>query len=228
MQLIETEPGRRARTGQRSTGNSSPAARGEGHSRTLTASRSLAARVHAVRHGVWAPVLAKGAAILFGMLALAAIGAASLTRGAGVPLGAASTDRGNVTSVLRAPASVGAHPPGIAAMGMVPLGAGTPSEPAAALALGDAPPDGGVPPGPGSPSPGVTTDGKVILNRADASELRRLPGVGPKRAEAIVLLRAKLGGRFKRLSDLLRVKGIGPKGLKKLEPHVVLDEPKQS
>jgi hypothetical protein len=26
----------------------------------------------------------------------------------------------------------------------------------------------------------------------------------------------------------LRVKGIGPKGLKKLEPHLVLDEPKQS
>jgi len=74
----------------------------------------------------------------------------------------------------------------------------------------------------------MTADGKVILNRADASELRHLPGVGPKRAEAIVTLRAKLGGRFKRITDLLRVKGIGPKGMKKIEPHVVLDEPKQS
>ena len=39
-------------------------------------------------------------------------------------------------------------------------------------------------------------------------------------------LRKKLGGRFKRVTDLLRVKGIGQKSLKKMEPHLVLDAPK--
>src|SRR5262245_8718465 len=90
MQLFETETGRPARTGRRSTGISSPASRGEGRQPALAASRSLAARAHALCQGIWGPVLARGAAILLGMLALAAIGAASLSRGEGVPLGAPS------------------------------------------------------------------------------------------------------------------------------------------
>ncbi len=57
---------------------------------------------------------------------------------------------------------------------------------------------------------GLTDDGRVILNRADEHELRRLPGVGARRAEAIVRLRKRLG-RFRRIQDLLRVRGIGPK-----------------
>jgi competence protein ComEA len=50
--------------------------------------------------------------------------------------------------------------------------------------------------------------------------------VGQKRAQAILALREKLGGRFRRLSDLLRVKGIGPKSLRKWKDQVVLDAPK--
>jgi competence protein ComEA len=73
------------------------------------------------------------------------------------------------------------------------------------------------------PPAALTPDGKVVLNRAGIDEIRRIPGIGAKRAQAILDLRAKLGGRFKRLSDLLRVKGIGPKSLKKMEAHVVLD-----
>jgi DNA uptake protein ComE-like DNA-binding protein len=38
-------------------------------------------------------------------------------------------------------------------------------------------------------------------------------------------LRMRLG-RFKHVNDLLRVKGIGVKGLKKILPHIVLDAPK--
>jgi competence protein ComEA len=228
MQLFETEPGRPARTARRSTGNTSPASRGEGRKRALAASRSLGARAEALRHGIWGPVLAKGAAILFGMLALAAIGAASLSRGAGVPLGAASVRRDAAGLALPASSYRGTHPVGMLAAGLVPLAPNGPHVSPSAETLDDAGPDGGAPTGPGAGSPGLTADGKVILNRADASELRRLPGVGAKRAEAILALRAKLGGRFKRVSDLLRVKGIGPKGLKKIEPHVVLDEPKQS
>jgi competence protein ComEA len=62
----------------------------------------------------------------------------------------------------------------------------------------------------------------VVLNRADSAELQRLPGVGVKRAEAILALRQRLG-RFRRPSDLLRVKGIGPRTLERMLPHLVLD-----
>jgi len=74
-------------------------------------------------------------------------------------------------------------------------------------------------------STGMTEDGKVILNLASVEDLRHLPGVGPKRADSILALRARLG-RFKQVNDLLRVKGIGVRGLKKIMPHVVLDAPK--
>jgi competence protein ComEA len=73
-------------------------------------------------------------------------------------------------------------------------------------------------------SAGMTQDGKVILNLATLEDLRHLPGVGQKRADAILALRARLG-RFKHVNDLMRVKGIGVRGLKKILPHVVLDAP---
>ncbi len=85
-------------------------------------------------------------------------------------------------------------------------------------------------PAPAEPAPsvgapvGITPDGKVILNLASADELTKLPGVGMKRAAAIVALRAKLK-RFKHPTDLLRVKGIGPRGLQRMLPHLVLDAP---
>jgi competence protein ComEA len=67
-------------------------------------------------------------------------------------------------------------------------------------------------------------DGRVVLNLASETELVELPGIGPKRAQAIVALRTKLG-RFRRLEDLLRVRGIGPKAIARLRPLVVLDSP---
>lgn len=83
-------------------------------------------------------------------------------------------------------------------------------------------------PAPGNPPPaGMTADGKVILNVASADELTKLPGVGMKRATAIVALRTKLK-RFKHASDLLRVKGIGARGLQRMLPHLVLDPPAAS
>lgn len=70
----------------------------------------------------------------------------------------------------------------------------------------------------------VLADGRIVLNLASAEELTKLPGVGMKRAEAIVALRTKLK-RFRQATDLLRVKGIGPRGLKRMLPHLVLDPP---
>lgn len=74
------------------------------------------------------------------------------------------------------------------------------------------------------PPSGVLADGRVVLNVATEEELTRLPSVGPSRAKAIVALRARLG-KFRQMSELLRVKGIGRKTLAKLAPKVVLDPP---
>jgi competence protein ComEA len=74
------------------------------------------------------------------------------------------------------------------------------------------------------PLPGVTADGKVILNTASVEELTRLPGIGKKRAEKIVELRTRLE-RFKDPTQLLRVRGIGVKSLRKMLPHLVVDPP---
>jgi len=211
MKLIETESGGAILAGDRSGGTSSPAVRGEGRTEALVASPSFAERWRALRGSVWAPLFAKAAGVLAGMLALAAIGASSLARGSGVALPAASAQ---------------ARPAGaaVASLGASSLAPRTPAE-----AL-ESEPDAGASDGgseaPKPPSDAVTADGKIILNLASESDLRHLPGIGAKRAAAILALRAKLGGRFKRLSELLRVKGIGAKGLKKLEPRVVLDAPK--
>ena len=70
--------------------------------------------------------------------------------------------------------------------------------------------------------PGLTADGRVILNTATARQLTRLPSIGTKRAAKIVALRSRIG-RFRKLTDLLRVRGIGRKSLRKLLPRLVLD-----
>jgi len=70
----------------------------------------------------------------------------------------------------------------------------------------------------------ASTSEPVFINHAGVDELRRLPGVGPKRAEAILVLRQRLG-RFQRVEDLLRVKGVGRGAVKKWRPLVRLDTP---
>ncbi|MCC6643956.1 MAG: helix-hairpin-helix domain-containing protein [Polyangiaceae bacterium] len=77
---------------------------------------------------------------------------------------------------------------------------------------------------PASPVAGVLPDGRVVLNAASEEELTKLPSVGPSRAKAIVALRTRLG-RFRQLSELLRVKGIGRKTLAKISAKAVLDAP---
>jgi competence protein ComEA len=72
------------------------------------------------------------------------------------------------------------------------------------------------------PGHGVTPDGRVVLNLASEDDLVKLPGVGRKRAQAILRLRSRLK-RFRSLRQLLRVRGLGFRLLKRLKPHVVLD-----
>jgi competence protein ComEA len=68
----------------------------------------------------------------------------------------------------------------------------------------------------------ASAEDPVLLNSATEADLRRLPGIGPKRAEAILALRARLG-RFHAVEDLLKVKGLGRATLKRLRPLLRVD-----
>ena len=63
----------------------------------------------------------------------------------------------------------------------------------------------------------------VELNGADAAALSTLPGIGPKKAEAIIALRGRRP--FTRMTQLLQVKGIGPRLLERLRGRVSLRPP---
>jgi comEA protein len=65
-------------------------------------------------------------------------------------------------------------------------------------------------------------EGMVNINKAGAEELRLLPGVNKKTAEAIVSYRAK-NGNFKTVDDLGQVSGIGPKRLEKIRQYLALE-----
>jgi competence protein ComEA len=59
----------------------------------------------------------------------------------------------------------------------------------------------------------------VDINRAGTEELTTIPGVGKTLAQRIVDFRDE-HGPFKRVEDLLKVKGIGEKSLEKIRPYV--------
>ncbi len=118
----------------------------------------------------------------------------------------------------------------VAEAAAAPLPSASASAGATPQAAGGAVADAGAPPQDGSATEdggaaaghAVTTDGKVILNLATEDDLRRLPGVGPKRAKAILALRVRLK-RFSRVEDLLKVKGLGRRSLARLRPLVQVD-----
>ncbi len=59
----------------------------------------------------------------------------------------------------------------------------------------------------------------IDLNRATVRELIQLPGVGEVIAKRILDFREK-HGPFKRVEDLMKVKGIGEKSLEKIRPYI--------
>jgi|GEM_PF-729562 competence ComEA-like helix-hairpin-helix protein len=61
----------------------------------------------------------------------------------------------------------------------------------------------------------------VDLNRATAVELQQIPGIGPRRAAAIVRFRQK-SGPFRRVEDLLAIRGFSTRMLEKIRPYVVV------
>lgn len=67
----------------------------------------------------------------------------------------------------------------------------------------------------------VSTDGKININTATASQLTNIPGIGDTIAERIVQYREE-NGPFTALEQLLNVKGIGDSRLKQLKEYVTL------
>lgn len=65
----------------------------------------------------------------------------------------------------------------------------------------------------------------VNINTAPAEQLERLPGVGPTTAARIIEYRQKNGG-FKKIEELMNVRGIGEKAFLKMKNQLTVAAPK--
>lgn len=74
------------------------------------------------------------------------------------------------------------------------------------------------------PGAGKAPEQPIDLNRATATELMQLPRVGRRTAERILEYRRQ-HGRFRRVEELLAVKGIGEKAFLRLRPHLLVEPP---
>ena len=68
-------------------------------------------------------------------------------------------------------------------------------------------------------APATASKTTLNLNTATLDQLTTLPGIGPKTAERILEYRTKNGG-FKKIEELMNVKGIGEKSFLKIKPLV--------
>ncbi|MCU7554906.1 helix-hairpin-helix domain-containing protein [Alteromonas sp. ASW11-19] len=81
------------------------------------------------------------------------------------------------------------------------------------------------------PTPALATSGdqsqmqaaKLDLNSATLAQLTALPGIGERKAQAIIDYRDEVG-RFVEVEQLTEVKGIGEKMLAKLAGHLTVRE----
>lgn len=64
----------------------------------------------------------------------------------------------------------------------------------------------------------------IDLNTATVEQLEQLPGIGPSTAKAIVEFRAK-SGPFRKVEDLLAIRGITRKRLEKIRPYIIVSLP---
>lgn len=176
----------------------------EGRSTAALASfpQGLAHLVRIVRRSTWAPILGKALLVVLALTALSALGRAAMAEERQVEA-ASSAPPPNLPPAPEPPSQALAQAPPVSANEPAPSEEEKPREPQAVL-----------------------PDGRIVLNLAGENELVKLPGVGPKRAQAILAVRQRLG-RFRRVEDLLRVKGIGRKMLDRIRPVVVLDPPRE-
>ena len=74
-----------------------------------------------------------------------------------------------------------------------------------------------------NPAP-VAEKASLNLNSATLEQLETLPGIGRKVAERILEYRTKSGG-FKKVEELMNVKGIGEKSFLKIKPLIAVAKP---
>jgi competence protein ComEA len=67
----------------------------------------------------------------------------------------------------------------------------------------------------------ASSSGPLNLNTATVAQLEALPGIGKSVAERILQYREKSGG-FKKVEDLMNVRGIGEKSFLKLKPLITV------
>jgi competence protein ComEA len=67
----------------------------------------------------------------------------------------------------------------------------------------------------------ATASNPVNLNSASVAQLQTLPGIGASAAQRIVEYRQK-NGSFKKIEELMNVKGIGEKSFLKLKPLITV------
>lgn len=77
-------------------------------------------------------------------------------------------------------------------------------------------------PEPARPKPVAAAATRLNVNTATQAQLELLPGVGPALAQRIIADREK-NGPYTAIDQLDRVKGIGPKTIEKLRPHLRVD-----
>lgn len=169
--------------------------------------RAISALVARARASPWAKPAAKAALAVLALVVLSVIGGSALAgarapEAQALPLLDAGATAAPVVTLAETVIEAQAPPPT------------APPSSSAQVAAGAS----------GAASGKATPESPVSLNTATFEDLRRLPGVGPKKAEAILALRTKLG-KFRRPEELMRVKGIGRGTFKKLRPLVRVDEP---
>ena len=71
----------------------------------------------------------------------------------------------------------------------------------------------------------ATAPAVVNLNTATVAQLESLPGIGKATAERIVEYRQKSGG-FKKIEELMNVRGVGEKSFLKLKPLLTVSAPR--
>ncbi len=67
--------------------------------------------------------------------------------------------------------------------------------------------------------------GTININTASATELQTLPGIGARTAALIVEYRQK-NGPFRKIEELMNVRGVGEKSFLKLKSNLAVGAPK--
>lgn len=65
------------------------------------------------------------------------------------------------------------------------------------------------------------SNGKISINNASVDELKKLPGIGDKKAKDIVNYREK-NGLFKKIEDIMKVNGIGESAFAQIKESITL------